>query len=81
MTAFLGLPMLTQEQAVEIRVIARRGESVRAVARQLECSRTTVHRYLRDEAARRYGPLDGLPCKLDEHKAYLQDRVGQAKPR
>ncbi|AGI08440.1 Hypothetical Protein XCAW_02661 [Xanthomonas citri subsp. citri Aw12879] len=38
--------MLTQEQAVEIRVMARRGESVRAIAKQLECSRNTVRRSL-----------------------------------
>ena len=36
--------MLTQEQAVEIRVMARRGEGVRAIARQLGCSRNTVRR-------------------------------------
>jgi len=42
--------MLTQEQAVEIRVMARRGEGLRAIARQVGCSRNTVRRYLRDEA-------------------------------
>ena len=41
---------------MEIRVMARRGEAVRAIARQLDCSRNTVRRYLRDEAACRYGP-------------------------
>lgn len=73
--------MLTQEQAVEIRVMARRGESVRAIAKQLECSRNTVRRYLRDEAARRYGPRDRRPGKLDEYHAYLQQRIDQARPR
>src|SRR4030095_13849647 len=73
--------MLTQEQAVEIRVMARRGEGVRAIARQLGCSRNTVRRYLREEAARRYGPRAARACKLDDYKAYLGERVEQARPR
>ena len=72
---------MTQEQAVEIRVMARRGESVRAIAKQLECSRNTVRRYLRDEAARRYGPREPRACKLDLYKNFLRDRVAQARPR
>ena len=70
--------MLTQEQAVEIRVMARRGESVREIARQLDCSRNTVRRYLRDQAAQRYGPRDLRVCKLDGYKSYLQERIEQA---
>jgi hypothetical protein len=53
MTAFWP-SMLTQEQAVEIRVMARRGGGVRAIAKQLGCSRNTVRRYLREADARRY---------------------------
>jgi transposase len=81
MAAISGLLMLTQEQAVEIRVMARRGESVRAIAKQLDCSRNTVRRYLRDEAARRYGPREARPCKLDAYQSYLRDRIDQARPR
>ncbi|MBG6082442.1 IS21 family transposase [Rubrivivax gelatinosus] len=73
--------MLTEEQAVEIRVMARRGDGVRAIARQLGCSRNTVRRYLRDDQARRYKPRAARPCKLDEYKAYLSERVRQARPR
>lgn len=61
--------------------MARRGESVRAIAKQLECSRNTVRRYLRDEAARRYGPREPRACKLDAYKSFLCDRVAQARPR
>lgn len=61
--------------------MARRGESVRAIAKQLECSRNTVRRYLRDETARRYGPREPRACKLDEFKPYLRERVEQARPR
>jgi transposase len=73
--------MLTQEQAVEIRVMARRGEGLRAIARQVGCSRNTVRRYLRDEAAKRYRQRAPRACKLDEFKAYLAERVKQASPR
>ena len=81
MAAFMRLLMLTQEQVVEIRVMARRGESVREIARQLECSRNTVRRYLRDQSAQRYGPREARVCKLDAYKAYLRERVEQARPR
>ena len=60
--------------------MARRGESVRAIAKQLGCSRNTVHRYLRDEAARRYGPREARARKLDEYKGYLRERIEQARP-
>ncbi len=66
---------------MEIRVLARRGESVRAIAKQLECSRNTVRRYLRDDGAQRYGPREPRACKLDEYKGYLQERIEQARPR
>jgi transposase len=81
MAAFYGPPMLSQEQAVEIRVLARRGSGVPEIARQLGCSRNTVRRYLRDEAAGRYGPRPARSTKLDEYKAYLRQRVEHARPR
>ena len=81
MAALPEPPMLTQEEAVEIRVLARRGESVRSIAKQLGCSRNTVRRYLREALATRYGPRAPRPCKLDPFKDYLRRRVEQAKPR
>src|SRR5437773_2948779 len=81
MTAFSVPSMLTQEQAVEIRVMARRGEGVRSIAKQLGCSRNTVRRYLREQQASRYGPRAARACKLDEYKSYLRERVEQARPR
>jgi transposase len=73
--------MLTQEQAVEIRVMARRGEGVREIARQLGCSRNTVRRYLREEGARRYGPRAARATKLEAYHAYLCERIEHARPR
>lgn len=81
MAALPEPPMLTQEEAVEIRVLARRGESVRSIAKQLSRSRNTVRRYLREAQATRYGPRAPRACKLDPYKEYLRERVEQAKPR
>ncbi len=63
--------MLTQEQAVEIRVLARRGVGLREIARQMGCSRNTVRRYLRDTQAPRYKPRAARSTKLDAFKDYL----------
>ena len=79
MAAFLA-PMLTQEQAVEIRVLARRGTSIHEIARQMGCSRNTVRRYLRDAQAQRYGPRAPRPGKLDGFKSYVEARIAAARP-
>jgi predicted transcriptional regulator len=39
--------MLTQKQAVEVRVLASRGAKVKQIARELGISKNTVKRYLR----------------------------------
>ena len=57
MAVFWAADMLTQEQAVEIRILARQGESIRQISRRTGLSRNTVRRYLRDEAARQLGAL------------------------
>jgi len=72
--------MLTQEQAVEIRVMARRGMAIRQIARELGCSRNTVKRYMHDVQALRYGPREARPTKLDAFKAYVCERIEAAKP-
>lgn len=61
--------------------MARRGEGIREIARQLGCSRNTVRRYLREAAASRYGPRSPRPTKLEPYAAYLTQRVEQARPR
>lgn len=61
--------------------MARRGEGIREIARQLGCSRNTVRRYLREEEASRYGPRSPRATKLDPYTAYLAERVEQARPR
>ena len=61
--------------------MARRGEGIREIAKQLGCSRNTVRRYLREQTASRYGPRAPRATKLDAYKAYLTERVEQARPR
>ncbi len=39
--------MLTKEAIVEIKILSRRGLSVRAIAKELGISRNTVRKYLR----------------------------------
>jgi transposase len=73
--------MLTQEQAVEVRVLARRGGKVKQIARELGVSRNTVRRYLRDPDAGRYKPRAARAKKLDPFREYLQSRIEAAQPR
>jgi transposase len=73
--------MLTQEQAVEVRVLARRGGKVKEIARELGVSKNTVKRYLRDPQAGRYKRRAPRPRKLDVYLEYLQERIEAAQPR
>jgi hypothetical protein len=72
--------VLTQEQAVEIKVLARRGTAVREIARQTAFAQITVRRYLRDEQARRYKPREPRATKLYPFKDYPLERVAAARP-
>lgn len=73
--------MLTQETLVDIHVLHRQGNSIRAIAKALDLSRNTVRRYLRDlEAVPVYPDRAPRPTKLDPFKAYLSGRIEAAKP-
>ncbi|WP_232441423.1 helix-turn-helix domain-containing protein, partial [Burkholderia ubonensis] len=72
--------MLSREQAVEIKVLARRGLGVREIARQTGISRNTVRRYLRDEQAGHYKPREPRATKLEPFKGYVLERVAAARP-
>ncbi|GAA4333189.1 hypothetical protein GCM10023144_24200 [Pigmentiphaga soli] len=57
---------------MEIRVLARQGHGIKAIARELGVSRNTVRRYLRGEATPpSYGPRAARPRKLDPYTQYL----------
>lgn len=65
---------------MEIKVMARRGVSIREMAKELRCSRNTVRRYLRDAQAQQYKARAPRPTKLDPYKDYLRERVAAAHP-
>jgi transposase len=65
---------------VEIQVLRRQGRSIRQIVRDTGLSRNTVRKHLREPTDLRYGPREARPCKLDPHKAYLQERIEQARP-
>ncbi|XYX40578.1 helix-turn-helix domain-containing protein [Candidatus Erwinia dacicola] len=59
--------MMTLETRVEMSVLHRQGMSIRAIARQLSCSRETVRRYIRSPlpvADIRYKPCAPRPCNI-----------------
>jgi transposase len=73
--------MLTKEAVVEIRILSRRGMSIRAIARELKISRNTVRKYLRGEAVKdveRRRP--GRPRKLEPYEDWIRRRVEGAAP-
>jgi transposase len=73
--------MLTQELLVEIHVLHRQGQSIRAIAKTLHVSRNTVRKYLRDIAKTpAYSERADRASKLDPFKTYLMERIAAAKP-
>lgn len=73
--------MLTQELLVEIHVLHRQGQSIRAIAKTLNVSRNTVRKYLRDIAKTpTYSERADRASKLDPFKTYLMERIAAAKP-
>ncbi len=70
--------MLTMELQVEIEILYRQGKGVREIARDTGLARNTIRGILRGEHDGQYGPRKPRPTKLDEHKAYLRDRLEQA---
>lgn len=67
---------------MEIRVLHRRGMSIRAIARELKMSRKTVRKYLREpDLEPVYRTRVPRPSKLDPFKDYLKMRMAEAVPR
>lgn len=64
---------------MEIRVLARQGRSIKAIARELGLSRNTVRKYLRKHARASYKPRAGRPTKLEPHKVDLAERIEAAR--
>ncbi|MCH8122078.1 MAG: IS21 family transposase [Bacteroidetes bacterium] len=65
---------------MEIRILHRQGKSIKAIARELGVSRTTVRKYLRSHRAPGYGPRAPRASKLDAYKCYIESRIKAAHP-
>ncbi len=73
--------MITQEIYVKIHVLHQQGLSIRAIARQLNLSRNTVRRHLRNpQRVPDYPSRSERPAKLDPFKDYINARISAAKP-
>jgi transposase len=65
----LGDAMHSLETLAEIKVLARQGKSIKAIARELGVSRNTVRRYLREVRELGYrGGLTQLKMFVNDHK-------------
>jgi transposase len=65
---------------MEIHVLKAQGLSERRIAKQLGISRNTVARYLEAPEAPRYKLREAKPTKLDPFKAYIEQRIAEARP-
>lgn len=65
---------------MEVRVMARQGKGIREIAWEMGLSRNTVRKYLRKDGPPVCKPRSQRATKLDPLKAYLVERVSQAKP-
>jgi transposase len=73
--------MLRAEERMELVVLKKHGESIRALSRSTGRSRNTVRRYLREgEAAATRKPGPKRPEKLDPYKHYIVERMAAAAP-
>lgn len=72
--------MYSVETMVEVKVLARQGKGIKAIARETGLSRNTVRKYLRSDTSPVYGPRAPRPRKLDPYTDYLRRRVEQARP-
>jgi transposase len=72
--------LISTEEVMEVKVMARQGASIRQIAKQTQLSRNTVRRYLREPMAAVRQPAPIRANKLDCFKAYIADRIEAARP-
>lgn len=65
---------------MEIKILQRQGESLRAIAEKCGVAVNTVRKYLATDQEPRYTPRPVKPWKLDPFKAYLEKRIHSAQP-
>lgn len=72
--------MLNKELYVDILALHRQGQSIRSIARNLNISRNTVRKYIKNKDLPAYTPREKRGSKLDPFKGYLLGRIDAAKP-
>src|SRR5260364_156932 len=70
--------MLSIEEQVEIKVLARQGMSIREISRQLQVSRNTVRHYLRDITATQRTPRKRRRHRHEPYRGYIEKRLRAA---
>lgn len=73
--------MITFEIRMEIKVLHKRGMSIRAIARELGISRNTVRSHLKAKSEKpQYSPRPAPSSLLDEYRDYISKRISDAHP-
>ena len=73
--------MITFEIRMEIKVLHKRGMSIRAIARELGISRNTVRSHLKAKSEKlQYSPRPVPSSLLDEYRDYIFKRISDAHP-
>ncbi|EDA0235097.1 transposase, partial [Salmonella enterica] len=73
--------MITFEIRMEIKVLHKRGMSIRAIARELGISRNTVRSHLKAKSEKpQYSPRPASSSLLDEYRDYICKRISDAHP-
>lgn len=73
--------MITFEIRMEIKVLHKRGMSIRAIARELGISRNTVRSHLKAKSEKpQYSPRSASSSLLDEYHDYICKRISDAHP-
>jgi transposase len=72
--------MINQETRMEIKILSKRGKSVRSIAKELHLSRNTVRRVLKDNGIDLQPRRKQKVSKLDPYSDYLTKRVLKASP-
>ncbi|KAF1366351.1 transposase [Yokenella regensburgei] len=66
---------------MEIKVLHKRGMSIRAIARELGISRNTVRSHLKAKSETpQYSPRPASSSLLDEYRDYISKRISDAHP-
>ena len=73
--------MITFESRMEIKVLHKRGMSIREIARELGISRNTVRSHLKAKSEKpQYSPRPAPSSLLDEYRDYISKRISDAHP-